>query len=393
MNQTPEQALVSVVVPIYKVESYLRQCVDSILGQTLRNIEVILVDDGSPDNCPAIVDEYAARDSRVVAIHQPNGGYGKAVNTGIARATAPYIGIIESDDWIEPTMYEKLYTRAKETGAELTRCTFWYYNSQKKAGRQNKLYSHPKADFSKAPDGVFSLQEWDVIHTLHPSIWACLYEASLLKSVPFIESVGSYQDVPFFFEVTAKAKGISIVKEPLVHYRMEPNQGSSMKDTGKRQLTYLDMAEATWEIMKKYNLTETMKEVCYYRITTSHLWRMANIQSQFRREYFDRVHELFRPIMNDPAFEWKYFSEYEQMCVRILGESLNYNTYCVLNELYVKARLSEALSCYTPLLRKYYINKLKHLFTWGKRRKESKANLKELKTKIRIYRRLIKEQS
>ena len=91
---------ISVVVPIYGVEKYLKQCVDSILNQTFKNMEVILVDDGSRDRCPQMVDEYAAQDARVVAIHQPNGGYGKAVNAGIARARGKYIGIIESDDWI-----------------------------------------------------------------------------------------------------------------------------------------------------------------------------------------------------------------------------------------------------------------------------------------------------
>ena len=95
---------VSVVVPIYGVEKYLRECVDSILAQTLKDIEVILVDDGSPDGCSAIVDEYAAKDPRVVAVHQPNGGYGRAVNNGIELAKGEYIGIVESDDWIEPTM-------------------------------------------------------------------------------------------------------------------------------------------------------------------------------------------------------------------------------------------------------------------------------------------------
>lgn len=89
---------ISVVVPIYGVEKYLKQCVDSILNQTFKNMEVILVDDGSRDRCPQMVDEYAAQDARVVAIHQPNGGYGKAVNAGIARARGKYIGIIESDD-------------------------------------------------------------------------------------------------------------------------------------------------------------------------------------------------------------------------------------------------------------------------------------------------------
>ena len=97
---TKNKPKVSVVVPIYKVEKYLCECVDSILAQTLHDIEVILVDDGSPDKCPEIVDEYAKKDKRVVAVHQKNAGYSTAVNKGIAMAKGEYIGVIESDDWI-----------------------------------------------------------------------------------------------------------------------------------------------------------------------------------------------------------------------------------------------------------------------------------------------------
>ena len=95
---------VSIVVPIYNVEKYLNECVDSILNQSLKDIEEILVDDGSPDNCGKIVDEYAAKDSRVVPVHQKNSGYSVAVNKGIDLAKGEYIGIIESDDFIEPDM-------------------------------------------------------------------------------------------------------------------------------------------------------------------------------------------------------------------------------------------------------------------------------------------------
>lgn len=101
--------LVSVVVPIYRVEKYLPQCVDSILAQTLDDIEVILVDDGSPDSCGEIADEYARRDSRVTVVHQNNMGLGPARNSGMSVSSGEYIGFVDSDDWIDPRMYESLY--------------------------------------------------------------------------------------------------------------------------------------------------------------------------------------------------------------------------------------------------------------------------------------------
>ena len=102
------EPLISVIVPVYKVELYLRQCVDSLLAQTYSNLEIILVDDGSPDGCPAICDEYARKDSRVRVIHKPNGGLSDARNVGLDAARGEYIGFIDSDDWVMPDMYEYL---------------------------------------------------------------------------------------------------------------------------------------------------------------------------------------------------------------------------------------------------------------------------------------------
>ena len=96
--------MISVIVPIYKVEPYLHRCVDSILAQTYQNIEVILVDDGSPDSCPEICDEYAAQDERIKVIHKANGGLSSARNAGLDAASGDWVSFIDSDDWIEPDM-------------------------------------------------------------------------------------------------------------------------------------------------------------------------------------------------------------------------------------------------------------------------------------------------
>lgn len=108
------QPLISVIVPIYKVELYLRKCINSILAQTYQNLEVILVDDGSPDQCGIICDEYAKSDSRVRVIHQENSGVASARNAGLQAAQGDYIGFVDSDDWIAPDMYDCLYLAAHE---------------------------------------------------------------------------------------------------------------------------------------------------------------------------------------------------------------------------------------------------------------------------------------
>lgn len=377
--------LISVVVPIYKVEKYLRQCVDSILSQTLTDIEVILVDDGSPDSCPSIVDEYAAADSRVVAIHQPNGGYGKAVNTGIARASAPYVGIIESDDWIEPTMYEKLYKRAKETGAELTKCMFWYYNSFASERKQNILYTEPAADLRNAPDGVFVASEWEELYIFHSSLWTNLYKVELLRSVPIIESPSAaYQDFPFMIEIYAKAKSISIVKEPLLHYRVEPNQGSSCTSVGKRVMCMLDMTEAAIDVMKRYDLIDKHKEACYYHIYIANVWGLDRISHEFEKEFFTRFRELLVPILQDPDFTWRYFNPMERRRARFIGAASQMERHFV--ELDEKLCKLEAYINYPKLLHRYRWAKIKRFFSWGRKRKKYKETVRRLKRTLNEYR-------
>ena len=110
---------VSVIVPVYKVEKYLKKCIDSILNQTYRDLEVILVDDGSPDQCGTICDRYGREDSRVHVIHKENGGLSDARNTGVERASGEYILFVDSDDYIEPELVEKTVKAAEKTGCDL----------------------------------------------------------------------------------------------------------------------------------------------------------------------------------------------------------------------------------------------------------------------------------
>ena len=124
MDRSDGRPLISVVVPVFRVEKYLERCVRSILSQTWRDIEVILVDDGSDDRCPLICDGFAGSDSRVRVIHKPNGGLSSARNAGIDAAAGEYLMFIDSDDYIEPEMAEKLYDALIESGADMSLCGY-----------------------------------------------------------------------------------------------------------------------------------------------------------------------------------------------------------------------------------------------------------------------------
>ena len=116
---------ISIIVPIYKAESTLVRCLDSLKAQTLPDFEVIMVDDGSPDRCGAMIDEFAARDGRFKAFHKPNGGVSSARQFGIDHATGEYTIHADPDDWVEPTMLESLYNKANETNADMLICDFF----------------------------------------------------------------------------------------------------------------------------------------------------------------------------------------------------------------------------------------------------------------------------
>ena len=117
-----QQPLISVIVPVYNVEQYIHQCVDSILSQTYKNLEIILVDDGSPDNCPAICDEYARNDDRVKIIHQENGGISAARNSALDLCTGEYIAFVDSDDWIESNAYEEMMSEMQKKDLDVVFC-------------------------------------------------------------------------------------------------------------------------------------------------------------------------------------------------------------------------------------------------------------------------------
>lgn len=131
------EAKISVIVPVYNVEKYLDRCVKSIINQTLKELEIILVDDGSPDNCPTMCDDYAECDGRVKVIHKKNGGLGFARNSGIEASSGEFIAFVDSDDYIEPDFYEKLYNNAKENNAEICLAGMTIVNGDKKTKCEN----------------------------------------------------------------------------------------------------------------------------------------------------------------------------------------------------------------------------------------------------------------
>lgn len=211
---------VSIIIPVYNVEKYLRECLDSILAQTLEDIEIILIDDGGRDNCPQIIDEYAHKDKRIKAFHKPNGGYGNTCNYGIDRATGEYIAIVEPDDYIESNMYEDLYKLACKNDADIVKSGFYEdYDNPPQYTVSKELWSKYEIE----EETPFQITNCPILLSFHPSIWSCIYNRKFLEdnNIRFIEARGAgWTDNPFQIATMCTAKKIVFTRNAYYHWRI-----------------------------------------------------------------------------------------------------------------------------------------------------------------------------
>ena len=208
MEQKP---LLSVIVPVYKVEAYLPQCVDSLCSQTYPNLEIILVDDGSPDRCGALCDDYARRDSRFRVIHKENGGLSDARNAGIEAATGEYLAFADSDDWLEPDAYQALMEAALRHRAELV-CAGRYDEEE---GACTVGLCPEREELVSGTELVRRIFHWD---HLDSAAWDKLYARRLFRDIRY--PVGRVvEDVPTTYRIALLAGGGVLLPKPVYHYR------------------------------------------------------------------------------------------------------------------------------------------------------------------------------
>lgn len=200
--------MISVIVPIYKVEAYLHQCVDSILGQKYRDIEILLIDDGSPDRCGEICEEYARIDTRIRVFHTENQGLSAARNLGLREARGEYVGFVDSDDWLDPDMYEFLLHRLEETETNICACGVWreYQNCRNVDIPDNGVFF-----------GTEAMRE--LIHNPNCFAWNKLYKKAFWTGIGFPVN-HTHEDIGTIYKVMLKANSLSYIPKPLYHYRM-----------------------------------------------------------------------------------------------------------------------------------------------------------------------------
>ena len=287
--------LISIIVPIYKTEIYLKQCVDGIIAQTLKNIEIILVDDGSPDKCPEICDVYAKIDERIKVIHQKNGGYGKACNAGINASRGEYIGIVESDDYIENDMYETLYSAAIEDNSQIIKASFF----REYQDGTNDIFSlkHLTNNNYKC-----KLQPADSIPLmLHDSsIWSAIYNKNFINknNIKMLETDGaSFQDDVWKMQTFVMAECITVIDKPVYHYRYM-REGSSCVSKGN-----MDAVFYNYEEIKRYiivnNKFEQYKNSYYLNYIKSAYFNYNRLDNYYQEELILKFGKIIEEAVNN----------------------------------------------------------------------------------------------
>ena len=214
---------ISIIVPVYKVEPYIHKCIDSILNQTFKDFELILVDDGSPDNCGKICDDYAKKDSRVIVIHKENGGQSTARNRGLDVARGDYIGFIDSDDYIEPDMYELLYNMCIENNCDISNCssTIYFKNKTVVNGGHGLLIHNRKEAMKVATEGIL----------YDECLWTKLIKRELFEGLRIPNGI-AYEDTAFTYKLIDKSERVCCMGVAKYNYikRDESTMDRAIKD-------------------------------------------------------------------------------------------------------------------------------------------------------------------
>nr|WP_295744795.1 glycosyltransferase [uncultured Acidocella sp.] len=272
---------VSVVVPCYKVLAWVDHCMDTLARQTIESLEVIAVDDGSPDATGEKLDEWAARfPGRIRVIHKPNGGCASARNVGLMAARGEFVGFVDGDDWVETPMFEALYRSATLHAAEISQCGYTevYEATGSKAAFPTAWGAKPRDNLGLAGSPRDFLN-------VKPTIWRRLYKRDFLlgNGIQFPEHIRRFDDLPFQFEVLARAKRMSILPDCYYNYRLErPGQDVAARDAKLFVhfpiFNWLEDRVGAWA-------DADLERALFLTKLNTHLWALSRMDKKLAKDY------------------------------------------------------------------------------------------------------------
>lgn len=302
---------VSIVMPVYNVEMYLRECLDSVIAQTLKDIEIICVNDGSTDSSPQILEEYAQKDNRIKIISKPNSGYGHTMNCGFDAATGDYIGIVETDDYIREDMYEILYKIAVEKNLDMIKADynifvgdeaereFTYRSIAKRADYYGNILD-PSKDF-----GVFDI---------YLVTWSGIYKREMIETyhIRHNETPGaSYQDNGFWFQTITRAKRFYVLEDALYQLRRD-NPNSSVNSKAKVYCVCVEYDFIRDWLSKDKALEEKFKTLCAKYRFNNYDFTLLRVADEFKREFLHRFSEDFNKLKENGELDMSLLSKLQQ---------------------------------------------------------------------------------
>ena len=317
--------MLSVIIPVYNVENYLNECLDSVTSQTLDDMEIICIDDGSTDNSPDILKEYSKKDKRIKIITKENGGQATARNLGIKEAQGEYIAFVDSDDFIEPTMFEKLYTKAKDNNLDIAMCKIATYDNQTEEIKDNVWYYML---------GVFRDFEKDIFNHKDTKEFTChiavtpynkIYKTTLLKENNILFPEGLiFEDEKFFYDTYLRAKRVSIVDEFLYYYRI--NRKGSTVDTIKDNdfSDIVPISKLIRETFKETDNYEDYKILLSNRFIHLQLARFTQTSQKYKENFFNLLKSDLEEVLADRTIYDNLESDVKLRVDKIINsESLN----------------------------------------------------------------------
>ncbi|RAP47426.1 MAG: hypothetical protein BZ135_02285 [Methanosphaera sp. rholeuAM6] len=292
---------ISVVVPVYNVENYLSDCLDSLINQTFKDIEIICINDGSKDNSLEILEEYAKKDSRMKVFSQENGGHAVATNKGISMATGKYLFCMDSDDVLELNALELSYNRAEEKDVDFVIFKAINYNNSDDEYYETEVYSMDKV-YNKVGDEVFNYRDLgDLIFEMSVTPWSKLYKREFIVDNNIIFPEGLiFEDNVFFYDALLTAERICFLNEFLFIRRWYSTSSTTAGDL--RFLSSIGVTNLVIETFEKHNEYDNFKKNLWDFKIKNNMMRYKKIKNEYKETFFNELKKDLLSYVGNPKY-------------------------------------------------------------------------------------------